>query len=1108
MGTAPRFSDLPVSLRKKLIELDEKLVSDPLYVSPVRYAEERRSILMTWLSLGPDSDLLDRLRQNDAIKKAFTVDGQSITWGQVYAWTKVLISYLNQLQGPETIMLMYSRSDALELYPVLFALKYLGKSFSIISPHELFTYSTQNLLVLSCPSSLEAAKIVFQQPQEHQLVIMNTAAIKNQQESEPSMDWLRFSSFEMTTDLDIPPQSTNGGIVLSSERRFLSFDLFDKQVEFTQDILCLQESDVIFSHRDPRLGPALVIAYQSALLGCTFISTAIPMLVPKFLKSPSPWCTLLSELKTTVIILSATGASVLKTTDTSINIPTLQKVIVDGPILPASTCKYLQDIFSTQQAYFATALPLFFGGLLFSIQDIKKSIQTVNRPKIRKGQVVHEDKEPISLCSIGKSPQFINLAIENSEIKVGEVICYLENRGEKTGYLGFQTDQICLLGHKDSALCFGAGMIYSIEIQELFGELKIHEHCIIPLTVPELSGLGLQTQLPILCIETFAQDYKKVATKIIEMCKQRAATNWFTIYFFDPYTLPRQEIFSRIVPSLVLSMINFLPAVHVHVDLSWIPRPKPQKITNEVNQHQIQKPCEQFNPAFCSILDYLVSNVKESPQTTAFYSIDVEKSVCVGICWQDFGNKVSCLANELESAGLVRGDVVVLHFFNSVDFIVSAYACFYLGVVIIPIYPLDLHRIDEDLPALHQICQQYHPKLVIHGDLEKNILKSAKIAKYANEVGLDLIDIAPFYQIKQDGDFKKLEFPLFEQTDAVIMANYDANMNVKYTNLTHLQVIQQAHVINESMEKSPVLVSSVRVSSGIGFFVGVVQGVFSRVPTIVMRPNNFVRNAGKIFELLGEFRVSTMYSTSIMMEYALANFSKQKKQKMLSKLQLCGMKQILIHHDLKTTMMHELLHPIYSCPEQNIPITMGMTAPQSILISLHALSKGKLEINNTKAAVEVRCAGVPVHGTTIFIESKQDVGKIKWKNEILNQETKTQDYGFIYKDNLYVLGKNYADLDGIYIPQHIEETVIESHKEVESVLFYHDVNFKLLINFKNEVSAKSSIPFICLEVYYAHGIKISEVGIVGKMKTSRLKEKQREKIIEEYRANPQKMLIN
>ncbi|TPX58379.1 hypothetical protein PhCBS80983_g03162 [Powellomyces hirtus] len=98
-------------------------------------------------------------------------------------------------------------------------------------------------------------------------------------------------------------------------------------------------------------------------------------------------------------------------------------------------------------------------------------------------------------------------------------------------------------------------------------------------------------------------------------------------------------------------------------------------------------------------------------------------------------NKVRSLAHHLlTKRGLKPHDHVVLMYAVGVDYLYALHACLYAGIVPIPLSPLDLGRLHEDVPALLNVVDRFNVKAVLSHSVVEETLKSKVVVGHVKAI--------------------------------------------------------------------------------------------------------------------------------------------------------------------------------------------------------------------------------------------------------------------------------------------------------------------------------------------------------------------------------------
>jgi acyl-CoA synthetase (AMP-forming)/AMP-acid ligase II len=301
---------------------------------------------------------------------------------------------------------------------------------------------------------------------------------------------------------------------------------------------------------------------------------------------------------------------------------------------------------------------------------------------------------------------------------------------------------------------------------------------------------------------------------------------------------------------------------------------------------------------FSSIVDLLQWRVARQADELSYCTVDGRGKEGKGVSWKKLDTKVASVAYYLQhKAKLIAGDHVILMYTHSEDFVYAVHACFCLGVVTIPMAPLDQNRLNEDAPALLHMIADFRVKALLVNVEVDHLLKQKVIFQHIKQSGQVLkVDVPPIYNTakptKQSGGCRDLGFTM---KPAWIQPNYPVLIWTYWTpdqrriavQLGHDTIMGTCKVQKETcqMTSSRPVLGCVRSTSGLGFVHTCLMGIFvgqfnldeflgveltlAGAPTYLVSPVDFASNPQSLFLTLSRYKIKDTYATSQMLDHAI-----------------------------------------------------------------------------------------------------------------------------------------------------------------------------------------------------------------------------------------------
>lgn len=242
---------------------------------------------------------------------------------------------------------------------------------------------------------------------------------------------------------------------------------------------------------------------------------------------------------------------------------------------------------------------------------------------------------------------------------------------------------------------------------------------------------------------------------------------------------------------------------------------------------------------FSSIVDLLQWRVARQADELSYCTVDGRGKEGKGVSWKKLDNKVASVAFYLQhKAKLIAGDHVILMYTHSEDFVYAVHACFCLGVVTIPMAPLDQNRLNEDAPALLHMISDFRVKGILVNVEVDHLLKQKVIFQHIKQSGQVLkVEVPPIFNTakptKQSGGCRDLGFtvkPAWIQPDypVLIWTYWTPDQRRIAVQLGHDTIMGTCKVQKETcqMTSSRPVLGCVRSTSGLGFVHTCLMGIF------------------------------------------------------------------------------------------------------------------------------------------------------------------------------------------------------------------------------------------------------------------------------------------
>ncbi|RKP28107.1 hypothetical protein SYNPS1DRAFT_11713, partial [Syncephalis pseudoplumigaleata] len=289
---------------------------------------------------------------------------------------------------------------------------------------------------------------------------------------------------------------------------------------------------------------------------------------------------------------------------------------------------------------------------------------------------------------------------------------------------------------------------------------------------------------------------------------------------------------------------------------------------------------------FRSITDILIWRATVCADDPAYTLLDARGREAKTLTFRKLSMRVSSIAHYLvDKRGLRPGDHALLVLSHGLDFVAAVHACLVLGIVAIPIAPPDIERVEEDLPALLALVDDFQIRGVIINQATEDTLRSKPFQQAVRAKGESLdrlpniINIGKVSSSKKDrplgseGGFRLDERWLQPEHTAMIQVYYDADCRRTAVRLSHAALVAQCRVqrLDCLLVPSRPLISCVRAYNGVGFLHACMLGFYVGKCTLMITPSDLVANPQIYFDVLHHYKSKDIYVTYPMMAHAMSN---------------------------------------------------------------------------------------------------------------------------------------------------------------------------------------------------------------------------------------------
>ncbi|TKX19362.1 putative AMP-binding enzyme 1 [Elsinoe australis] len=287
---------------------------------------------------------------------------------------------------------------------------------------------------------------------------------------------------------------------------------------------------------------------------------------------------------------------------------------------------------------------------------------------------------------------------------------------------------------------------------------------------------------------------------------------------------------------------------------------------------------------FSNIHDLMQWRVSRQADEVAYCAVDARGREGKAVNWKKFDLKVAAVATYLKNKVKVQpGDHLLLMYTHSEDFVYAVHACICLGVVAVPLAPVDSNRLNEDAPALLHVIADFRIKAIIVNADVNELLKQKTVSQHLKQSALILkVNLPSIYNTtkpsKQSHGCRELGFtmrPAWVQPGypVIIWTYWTPDQRRVAVQLGHNTLMALCKVQKETcqMTSNKPILGCVRSTMGLGFLHTCMMGIFLATPTYLVSPVDFAANPNLLFTTLARYKIKDTYATTQMLDHAMAH---------------------------------------------------------------------------------------------------------------------------------------------------------------------------------------------------------------------------------------------
>ncbi|RMZ83893.1 hypothetical protein DV737_g1449, partial [Chaetothyriales sp. CBS 132003] len=286
---------------------------------------------------------------------------------------------------------------------------------------------------------------------------------------------------------------------------------------------------------------------------------------------------------------------------------------------------------------------------------------------------------------------------------------------------------------------------------------------------------------------------------------------------------------------------------------------------------------------FTNIFDLMQWRVARQPDDLAYCTVDGRGKEGKALPWKKFDLRVASVAVYLKNkVKLKPGDHVVLMYTHSEEYVFAVYASIVLGLIAVPVAPLDVNRLSEDAPAYLHIVADMAVKAVLCNHDVDQLFKQKVVSQHLKQSAQYLkTPIPPVFNTtkpsKQSHGCRDLGLTVDPAWTApskpvLIWTYWTPDQRRISVRLGHDTILGMCKVQKETcqMTSSKPVLGCVRSTMGIGFIHTVLMGVYNGSRTYLLSPLDFAQNPHILFMALSRYKVKDTYATAQMLDFAMS----------------------------------------------------------------------------------------------------------------------------------------------------------------------------------------------------------------------------------------------
>lgn len=292
------------------------------------------------------------------------------------------------------------------------------------------------------------------------------------------------------------------------------------------------------------------------------------------------------------------------------------------------------------------------------------------------------------------------------------------------------------------------------------------------------------------------------------------------------------------------------------------------KVLDDRTQHDLT--------SFESLVHLFQWRVARQPDELAYQTLSSSTKSGTETSWRKLDQRVAATVQYLrDHLRAQAGDIAVLMYTHSEDFVVAVLACFFMGISVLPLSPLNTVRLDEDLQSLYRLIKRFRVTLLLGNHETWQLMDDKQVTHYLKHRRLVIPKIHNTAKVKVLATHTCKSYkmpPRALKTDfaALVWLYWSPDHELTASHISHQALLGMCKIQKETCQmtsRKPVI-GCVRSVSGLGFLYTVCLGIYVGMSTLLVSPVDYANNPSSYFLTASRYKVKDGYATVQMLEHA------------------------------------------------------------------------------------------------------------------------------------------------------------------------------------------------------------------------------------------------